>query len=1085
MMVCVENDRRVGCARVRSASGPESQGRMAGSAGKGRRSHPQRISAGSRASAGVRARRSRVLRLSLLVGVLTLLALVQAFPAGARVIGAGAKPAAESPPTVTLNPSNQVVEEGQPASFTSTASGSTSVQWQISTDGGKTWTAIEGANSTTYTIPSTTLSESGHEFRAVFTNGGGSVHSKSAGLGVGKKPAITQQPTDQTVHENQTAVFKAEASGVPAPSAKWEKSTDGGATYNEISGAKNPTLKVTNVTKEMDGWKYRVVFTGFGASVMSESATLHVVEPPVIEVEPQNTTLKEGETATFHTAARGSPSPTVQWELSTNGGSTFEPIPGATKETLTVASVTLAMDGYQYRAVWSNVFESKTTAAAVLTVEGVPKIFEQPQDDVVAPGESATYEARASGNPTPGVQWESSSDGGATFTPIEGATSTKLTIAEAQLSENGRLFRAVFKNVVGSATSQQALLTISTLDYRAYGWGLNNKGQAGVGASEPTIPSPQPIPHLGFLTQVSAGGHHTLALRAGGSVESWGSNGFGQLGNEESTATRSPAQIENLKGVTQVAAGGNHSLALLSNGTVEAWGDNESGQLGTGTTEEKEVPVPVPGLSGVTAIAAGEEDSLALLSNGTVMAWGNNERGELGDGGFAPSSTPVPVKGLSGVTAIAAGGEFNLALLENGTVVAWGDDEHAQLGNEAAELAENPEEEIVLLSTTPVPVEGLSNVKAIAAGHAHALALLSDGTVDAWGEDAKGELGNGKLEEKNVHASPVPGLSGVSAISAGEKDSAAVLSSGGLMTWGDNEFGSLGIGSAGEPSTVPVQAHNLTQVIGVSAGGGQVIAFGEALPAVSGLSPKEGAAAGGNTVTISGTSLSGATAVHFGTVAASGVKVESPNAVTATAPAGTGTVDVTVTTSAGTSAQVSADRYTYRTPPAVRKISLKGGPATGGTTIMITGTGFSNATEVLFGSAPASHFTVDSPATITAVSPPGIAGNADVRIVTVGGTSAKTKKDLFRYAPVIESVSPSNGPVAGQNTVTVTGVGFIVGTKAVKFKFGTVLSKSASCTTSTSCTVLVPAGAAGTVDVTATAAKASSAQGPGDRYTYE
>jgi alpha-tubulin suppressor-like RCC1 family protein len=1053
---------------------------MAGSASNGRRSHPQRNSARRPARA-----HGSASRLALLLAALMLLALVQASAAGARIAGSGANPNAEQAPVVTLNPTNQIVEEGQPASFTSEASGSPTVQWQISTDGGKTWTAIEGATSTTYTIPSTVLSESGHEFRAVFTNGGGSVHSRSAGLGVGKKPAITQQPTDQTVHENQTAVFKAEASGVPTPSAKWEKSTDGGVTYNEISGAKNPTLKVTNVTKEMDGWKYRVTFTGFGASVTSESATLHVVEPPVIEVEPQDTTLKEGETATFHTAARGSPSPTVQWELSTNGGSTFEPIPGQTKETLTVPAVTLTMDGYEYRAVWSNIFESKPTRAALLTVQGIPKIFEQPQDQVAAPGEGATFQARASGNPAPGIQWESSTDGGATFTPIEGATSTKLTIAEAALSENGRLFRAVFKNVVGTATTQQALLTVSTTDLRAAGWGLNNHGQAGVSASESIIPTPMPIPHLGFVTEVSAGGHHSLALRQGGSVMSWGSNGFGQLGNEGSTATRAPAQVENLKGVTQVAAGGNHSLALLSNGTVKAWGDNESGQLGTGTIEESEVPVPVPGLTGVTAIAAGEEDSVALLSDGTVVDWGNNERGQLGDGGFAPSTTPVAVKGLTGVTAIAAGAKFNLALKNDGTVVAWGDDEYGQLGNKAAELAENPEEEIVLLSTTPVPVDELSNVTAIAAGQSHALALLSDGTVDTWGEDTKGELGNGKLEAKNSHASAVPGLSNVTAISGGEKDSAAVLSSGALMTWGINESGSLGIGAAGEPSDVPVQAHNISQVVGVSAGGGQVIAFGEALPSVSGVSPKEGPATGGNTVTISGSSLSSATEVHFGTAAASAVKVESATTVTATAPAGTGTVDVTVTTSAGTSAAVMADHYTYRTPPTIRKLSSKGGPATGGTTIVISGSGFTNATEVLFGSVPASHFTATSPVTISAVAPPGIAGSVDVRVVTVGGTSAKTKKDQFRYAPVIESVSPANGPAAGGNTVTVTGVGFIVGTKAVKFKFGAAVSPSAQCTSSTSCSVLVPGGAVGTVDVTATAAKASSGHVAGDQYSYE
>ncbi len=306
------------------------------------------------------------------------------------------------------------------------------------------------------------------------------------------------------------------------------------------------------------------------------------------------------------------------------------------------------------------------------------------------------------------------------------------------------------------------------------------------------------------------------------------------------------------------------------------------------------------------------------------------------------------------------------------------------------------------------------------------------------------------------------------------------------MTWGENESGALGIGATGEPSDVPVQVHGLAQVTGVSAGGGHILAFGEALPVVSKVSPREGPLGGGATVTITGANFGAASAVHFGAAAASSFTVNSQGSITAKTPAGSGTVDVTVTTPSGTSGVGSADHYTYRTPPTVTKLSAKGGPATGGTTLTITGVGFTGATEVTFAGVPAASFTVTGNATITAVSPVGVAGPADVRVTTVGGPSPVVKKDQFRYAPVIESVSPPNGPAAGGNTVTITGVGFPVGTNTVKFKFGRGASKSVQCTTTSSCSVVAPpAKALGTVDITALANKGKSTAVAGDRYTYE
>ena len=148
------------------------------------------------------------------------------------------------------------------------------------------------------------------------------------------------------------------------------------------------------------------------------------------------------------------------------------------------------------------------------------------------------------------------------------------------------------------------------------------------------------------------------------------------------------------------------------------------------------------------------------------MAWGENSDGELGDGvAGKPSNVPVPVSGLSGVTAIAAGAEHSLALLSDGTVMAWGEQQSGQLGD-------GPSED----SDVPVPVSGLSRVTAIAAGGTGSLALLSNGTVMAWGGNSLGELGDGSEGAASDVPVAVSGLSGVTAIASGGNHSLALLS---------------------------------------------------------------------------------------------------------------------------------------------------------------------------------------------------------------------------------------------------------------------------------------------------------------------
>jgi len=630
--------------------------------------------------------------------------------------------------------------------------------------------------------------------------------------------------------------------------------------------------------------------------------------------------------------------------------------------------------------------------------------------------------------------------------------------------------------------------------YGAATWGYNGSGQLGNGTTA-IGRVPGAVAGLSEVTAVAAGGEHSLALLANGTVRAWGNNSEGQLGNGTTTTSKVPVIVSGLVNVVAIAAGKEHSLALLSNGTVMAWGSNEEGQLGSGVKGAKSTSaVAVKGLGGVTAIAAGGAFNLARLSSGTVVAWGAGEEGQLGNGKKAKSANPVTVKGVSGVTAIAAGREHALALLANGTVMSWGSNLSRQLGMPAKFKVIKEEEETVLEeeeqpenNPVPEPVQALSGVTAVAAGGEHSLALLGDGEVMAWGSNGSDQLGNGTQGGMSSLPTAVSGLSGVSAISAGMQHSLALLSGGNVEAWGYNPDGQLGNGS-NLNSPVPVAIAGLGGVVKVAGGGSHSLSMGAPAATVTAISPSSGPQQGGTSVAITGLNFGEATSVHFGASAASSFTVNSPTSITTTSPAGTGTVEITVTTPNGTSAASAADRFTYNPPPTVTKVKPNKGPAAGGTSSTITGTNFAGATSVSFGSTPASSFTIDSPTSITVLTPAGTAGAADVTVTTPSGTSAIGTHDVFKYeAPTIAGISPSTGPVAGDTSVTVSGSGFAPGAGATSFSFGKAQAGSVQCSSSTSCTFTTPPGKrAGVVEVAAVVGKSKSKKSPpNDQFTYE
>jgi len=353
------------------------------------------------------------------------------------------------------------------ASFTAGASGSPTptVQWQISTNGGSTWNDIPGATSTTYAF-TTAAGQNGSRYRAVFTNTIGSATTNAATLTVNPAPvapAITTQPSDQTVTAGQMASFTAGASGTPTPTVQWQISTNGGSTWNDIPGATATTYSFT-ANAGQTGSQYRAVFTNTLGNATTNAATLTVnaAVAPTITTQPTDQTVTPGQVASFTAGASGAPVPTVQWQVSTNGGSTWNDIPGATSTTYSF-SANPGQTGSQYRAVFTNSAGSATTNAATLTVSitpTAPAVTIQPTDQTVTTGQTATFTAGASGFPVPTVQWQVSTNGGSTWNDIPGATSTTLSFA-ADAGQSGSQYRAVFTNIVGSATTNAATLTVN------------------------------------------------------------------------------------------------------------------------------------------------------------------------------------------------------------------------------------------------------------------------------------------------------------------------------------------------------------------------------------------------------------------------------------------------------------------------------------------------------------------------------------------------------------------------------------------------------------------------------------------------
>ena len=365
-------------------------------------------------------------------------------------------------------------------------------------------------------------------------------------------------------------------------------------------------------------------------------------------------------------------------------------------------------------------------------------------------------------------------------------------------------------------------------------WGRNNYGQLGNGG---TSNSSTPVPVVGVggtgtlssVAQISVCYIHTCAIVSGGAVDCCGKNNYGQLGNGGTSASSTPVPVVGVGGagtlssVTQISAGGFQTCSLLSDHTVDCWGLNDAGQLGTAGTSNSSSPVQVEGIGGTgtlsnaTQISAGESHICALLSGDTVSCWGYYYYGQIGNGVVGGGqAVPVQVPGIATAASISAsGGNYPAqggnvcAILSDGTVKCWGHNDYGQLGDGTV-AANGFTDQVKGVGGTGT----LADVTQVSVSYYNTCALIQGGTIDCWGDNGSGQLGDGvadhgvKSSNGYDDVSPTPvqvsGISTAIQVSVGWRFACALLADQTVKCWGVNWNGQLGDGTTTSSST-PVQ----------------------------------------------------------------------------------------------------------------------------------------------------------------------------------------------------------------------------------------------------------------------------------------
>jgi alpha-tubulin suppressor-like RCC1 family protein len=404
-------------------------------------------------------------------------------------------------------------------------------------------------------------------------------------------------------------------------------------------------------------------------------------------------------------------------------------------------------------------------------------------------------------------------------------------------------------------------------DYTLWGWGINSSGQLGDGGTL-SKSSPVQIGTLSDWLKLAAGVNCSISIKTDGTLWAWGLNTSGQLGDGTAVNKSSPVQIGTLSDWADVTIGNSHTIAIKTDGTLWGWGLNGSGQLGDGTRTTRSSPVQIGTLSDWLAASCGISHTMAVKIDGTLWAWGNNTNRQFGDGSSTSTSSPVQVGTLSNWTVnISTGGNSTAAIQNNGTLWAWGSNSEGQLGNQTTTTLSNTTQigsatdwskivmgqshamalktngkiqtvgfingvvtspKIVLgrsdlMYSSPIQINHISNISSIAGDLQSTIALKTDGTLWAWGNNSIGRLG---LNDLIWYDSPVQigTLSNWAKINMNFFTTMAIKTDGTLWGWGSNTSGKIGVGNVTSYSS-PVQIGTLSDWAQVSIGQSHTVAI--------------------------------------------------------------------------------------------------------------------------------------------------------------------------------------------------------------------------------------------------------------------